>query len=94
MFLHLPRTQDYGFRSSTLPHAGEQTWSNMENQPKANSVISRHQNCTLSTFIRHYSYKGYLPEVKQHVVDMTVNGIGIRDTDRVLGISPMTVIEE
>ncbi len=54
----------------------------------------RNPDCTLSTFIRHYSYKGYLPEVKQQVADMAVNGSGIRDTARVLGISPTTVIEE
>ena len=36
---------------------------------------------------------GYLPEVKQQIVDMAVNGSGIRDTARVLKISPTTVIE-
>jgi insertion element IS1 protein InsB len=33
-------------------------------------------------------------EVKQQITDMAVNGSGIRDTARVLGISPTTVIEE
>ncbi|MBM0744691.1 hypothetical protein JOY44_24315 [Phormidium sp. CLA17] len=37
---------------------------------------------------------GHLPEVKQQIVDMAVNGSGIRDTARVLKISPTTVIEE
>ncbi|MCY7394120.1 MAG: hypothetical protein LH647_22275 [Leptolyngbyaceae cyanobacterium CAN_BIN12] len=37
---------------------------------------------------------GYLPEVKQQIVYMAVNGSGIRDTARVLKISPTTVIEE
>jgi insertion element IS1 protein InsB len=46
-----------------------------------------------STFIRHYSYRGYLPEVKQQIADMAVNGSGIRDTARVLKISLTTVIE-
>ncbi|MEP0914486.1 IS1-like element transposase [Leptolyngbya sp. FACHB-711] len=54
----------------------------------------RNPQCSRSTFIQHYSYRGYLPEVKQQIADMAVNGSGIRDTARVLGISPTTVIEE
>lgn len=54
----------------------------------------RKRECSRSTFIREYSYRGYLPEVKQQIADMAVNGSGIRDTARVLGISPTTVIEE
>ncbi len=54
----------------------------------------RNSKCSRSTFIRHYSYRGYLPEVKQQIADMAVNGSGIRDTARVLKISPTTVIEE
>lgn len=54
----------------------------------------RHQECPRSTFIREYAYRGYLPEVKQQIVDMALNGSGIRETARVLSISPTTVIEE
>jgi len=54
----------------------------------------RNSECGRSTFIRDYTYRGYLPEVKQQIVDMAVNGSGIRDTARVLKISPTTVIEE
>jgi len=50
--------------------------------------------CSRSSFIREYSYQGYLPHVKQQISDMAINGSGIRDTARVLGISPTTVIEE
>jgi transposase-like protein len=42
----------------------------------------------------NYSYQGRLPEVKQQILDMAVNGSGIRDTARVLQISPSTVIAE
>jgi transposase-like protein len=35
-----------------------------------------------------------LSEVKAQISDMAVNGSGIRDTARVLKISPTTVIEE
>ena len=54
----------------------------------------RHTNCKRRTFILNYSYRGYSPEIKQQISDMAVNGSGIRDTARVLKISPTTVIEE
>lgn len=54
----------------------------------------RNSECSRSTFIHQYSYRGYLAEVKQQIADMAVNGSGIRDTARVLGISPTTVMEE
>lgn len=48
--------------------------------------------CNRSTFIRDYSYAGLLPKVKQQICDMAMNGSGIRDTARVLGVSQTTVI--
>ncbi len=54
----------------------------------------RHPDCSRSTFILQYSYQGYLLEVKQKISDMAVNGSGIRDTARVLKISPITAIKE
>lgn len=53
----------------------------------------RNPECNRSTFMRDYIYRGYLPEVKQQIADMAMNGSGIRDTARVLKISPTTVIE-
>lgn len=50
--------------------------------------------CSKKTFILDYSYNGMLPEVKTKVVDMALNGSGVRDTARVLGISQTTVIKE
>ena len=49
--------------------------------------------CSRQTFLLEYAYKGRLPEVKRQIVDMTMNGSGIRDIARVLHISPTTVIE-
>jgi transposase-like protein len=54
----------------------------------------QNQVCRRSSFIREYSYQGYLSEVKRQISDMAINGSGIRDTARVLGISLTTVIEE
>jgi len=51
-------------------------------------------DCPIKTFILDYSYNGYFPEVKKKIIDMALNGSGIRDTARVLKISPSTVISE
>jgi transposase-like protein len=50
--------------------------------------------CNKKTFILNYSYKGRLPEVKQKIVEMALNGSGVRDTVRVLGVGINTVIRE
>ncbi len=54
----------------------------------------RNPECTRHSFVLEYSYRGYLPAVKQQICEMALNGSGVRDTARVLGISPTTVIEE
>ena len=46
------------------------------------------------TFLRSYAYPGCLPTVKQQIVDMTLNGSGIRDIARVLHVGPNTVLRE
>src|SRR5262245_25547759 len=46
------------------------------------------------TFLLEYSYAGQSPAVKQQIVDMAMNASGIRDTARVLHVSPTTVIKE
>ena len=48
--------------------------------------------CETKTFMLEYRYKAYEPGIKEKVVDMALNGSGIRDTSRVLGISKTTVI--
>jgi transposase-like protein len=46
------------------------------------------------TFLLDYSYAGQAPEIKEQIVDMAMNASGIRDTARVLHVSPTTVINE
>ena len=46
------------------------------------------------TFLRSYAYPGCLPTVKQQIVDMTLNGSGIRDIARVLHVGSNTVLRE
>jgi len=55
--------------------------------------LCRDRDCRRRSFVRNYSYRGYLPEVKQQIADISVNGSGIRDTACILKISPTTVIE-
>lgn len=46
------------------------------------------------TFLLAYAYAGQAPDVKQQIVDMAMNASSMRDTARVLHISPTTVIKE
>ena len=46
------------------------------------------------TFLRSYAYPGRLPQVKRQIVEMTLNGSGVRDIARVLQVGPNTVIKE
>ena len=52
------------------------------------------QSCSCQTFILDYFYKGRMVKTKQQIIEMALNGSGIRDTSRVLGISTGTVINE
>jgi insertion element IS1 protein InsB len=51
-------------------------------------------DCPRYSFQLDLKYKGRLPAIKQDIIDMSLNGSGIRDTARVLKISPTTVIHE
>jgi IS1 family transposase/transposase-like protein len=56
--------------------------------------ICRDKECLGKTFLLEYSDLGRLKEIKEQIVEMSLNGSGIRDIARVLKISPSTVIEE
>ena len=47
--------------------------------------------CARRIFLLQYQDRGRVPEVRRQVVDMALNGSGVRDTARVLRISPTTV---
>jgi transposase-like protein len=46
------------------------------------------------TFLLDYSYPGQSQSIKDQVVEMAMNASGIRDTARVLHVSPTTVLKE
>ena len=52
----------------------------------------QNKNCSHYSFVLNPAYKGHMPEIKEQIVDMAPNGSGIRDTARVLKVSPTTVI--
>ena len=56
--------------------------------------ICKNDKCHHNTFLRDYTYLGRQTETKCQIIEMALNGSGIRDTARVLQISPSTVIEE
>src|SRR6266508_5692804 len=50
-------------------------------------------DCPRIIFLLQYQDKGRLPVVKQQIIDMTLNGSGVRDIVRVLRVSAATVID-
>ena len=56
--------------------------------------LCQYEACSQHTFILDYTNRGYLPSVKRQIIDLALNGSGIRDTARVLRISTDTVLSE
>lgn len=56
--------------------------------------LCQNEACPRQTFVLEYRHRGQLPQVKRQIIDMALNGSGIRDTARVLGISKDTVLSE
>jgi insertion element IS1 protein InsB len=56
--------------------------------------LCQNQACVRGRFLLDYRNRGCLPEVKQLLIDMSLNAGGVRDTARSLHISPDTVLNE
>lgn len=52
----------------------------------------QNEHCTRRISLLLYQDRGRIPEIQRQMVDLALNGSGIRDTARVLRISPTTVI--
>ena len=48
----------------------------------------QNEQCERRTVLLHYQNRGRFPEIRRQVVDTALNGSGVRDTARVLRISP------
>jgi transposase-like protein len=51
----------------------------------------RSMKCPRKTFLLQYQHKGYEVETRRKVIEMALNGNGVRETGRVLKISYNTV---
>ncbi|MBD3884281.1 IS1 family transposase [Phormidium tenue FACHB-886] len=56
--------------------------------------LCRSEICQRQTFILHPTYPGRLASVKEQMVEITLNGSGVRNIARVLQVSTRTVIAE
>ena len=46
----------------------------------------------LKTFVESYKKEGYKPEVKNRIIEMAIDGVGVRATARLLGVDQNTVM--
>jgi len=56
--------------------------------------LCKEKDCPHTTFLNEYDNLGWDPEVKEKILQMTVNGNGTRAIARILGISTNTVTSE
>ena len=80
--LHCPHCQGTDIIRHGTTRQGKQRYRCQENA------------CKGRTFLLDYTYAGHSAGVKQQIIDITMNASGIRDTARVLHVSPTTVIKQ
>ena len=73
---------------------GDNVSKNGKSSNKKQRYLCKNKSCSCQTFILEYEYNGLLPDVKKKIIEMALNGSGIRDTARVLNVSTATVINE
>jgi transposase-like protein len=94
-FLHKPIIEEFRMVLIRVdcPHCGsDQVVKRGKSAEGKQRYLCQNEACSHRAFNLEYSYRGRVPEVKQKVVDMALNGRGIRDTARVLGIRKDTVL--
>jgi len=72
-------------------HCGSKDVVKMGKQPTSGTPRCKCNTCK-KTFQTHYKNNGAKPQTKQQIIKMSLNGSGIRDTSRVLGVSINTVM--
>ena len=80
--------------SVRCPYCGsDQVCKHGQNKQGVQRYRCQNTACQRSTFLQEYANQACRPGMKERIVDRALNGSGIRDTARVLGISPVTVIK-
>ncbi|MDR2202985.1 MAG: hypothetical protein LBE76_01505 [Nitrososphaerota archaeon] len=75
----------------TCPFCGsDKTSKNGPNKTKKQVYNCNNSQYTHHNFIEQYTNKAYLPEIRNQVLKMTINGTGTRATGRILDISKDT----
>ncbi|WP_235603460.1 IS1-like element transposase, partial [Piscirickettsia litoralis] len=68
---------------------------NLAGTLQAISVINaKNTGCDKDTFLLSYKWSGDLPETKEKIIDMSMNGSGIWNIARVLRVSANTLMRE
>ena len=76
------------------PHCHNEQIVKRGNRPGHQRYLCQNIMCPAGSFLLDYRNRGYVPEVKRMIIDMSLNASGIRDTARVLHISTDTVLSE
>ena len=83
-----------GYQEIECPRCGDST--HIKKSGRHAHGVQRYRcwqsDCPTQTFMLDYRYKASEPGVKDLVVEMALNGSGLRDTARVLAINKGTVI--
>jgi insertion element IS1 protein InsB len=83
------------FIAVQCPHChSEQTIKRGKTHRGTQRYVCQNTAGATGSFLLVYRNRGCLPEVKQTIIDMSLNASGMRDTARVLRISTDTVLSE
>jgi InsA C-terminal domain len=66
----------------------------VKSKPASNATATRRPIVLAGPSSDSPAYKGRSPQIKEQIIEMALNGSGIRDTARVLKISTNTVMNE
>jgi transposase-like protein len=81
------------FVTVCCPHCdSEQIVKRRKTRHGTQRYLCQHTACITGSVLLDYRNRGCLPEVKQQIIDMSLNASGVRDTARSLHISPTTVL--
>src|SRR5438128_1236300 len=73
---------------------GEQVVKRGKTDSGTQRYLCHNTTCATGSVRLDYRNRGCVPEVKQTIIDMSLNASGVRDTARVLHISTDTVLRE